>query len=401
MNSFPSPPTEASSSPPAMPPRRTASCGRFSVFENACFERELLPDRDVHRMLERLTRTRVKLRQGRASIWVPAPVDFSDLSSEYIGILYEGLLDFELKTAPAGDPVIFLAVGNQPALPLSRLEAMDDRALADLLEKMKDTGRKDDEVEEDGEAAAADDNDDTVADDDDAAAAGEEEIPGGLFATAEEAAIGETIEEPGDERHATRTRAETWARRAVAVGKLVRRPRGALTPEKRARPRSGHRPEGPPARREGHPAGRVVRRPLGRHPQGIGHLLHPSRAGRPHGPADPTAPGLRSPDGAPMAAPIPTPRPPPGRRSLPRRSWPSRSATTGLRLRHLPRGGPALPHRFALCVARSTTTACSTATQVDPWQAILGHRRSATGDEKPSISAFSLAARRMTLSSRT
>ena len=56
-----------------------------------------------------------------AGIWVAAPVDFSDLSSEYIGILYEGLLDFELKTAPAGDPVIFLAMGDQPALPLSRL----------------------------------------------------------------------------------------------------------------------------------------------------------------------------------------------------------------------------------------------------------------------------------------
>ena len=92
---------------------------------------ELLPDRDVHRMLERITRTRVKVRQGHASTWVPAPVDFSDLSSEYIGILYEGLLDFELKTAPAGDPVVFLAVGNQPALPLSRLEAMDDKALAE------------------------------------------------------------------------------------------------------------------------------------------------------------------------------------------------------------------------------------------------------------------------------
>ncbi len=203
------------------------------VFENACFDRELLPDRDVHRMLERLTRTRVKLRQGRAGIWVPAPVDFSDLSSEYIGILYEGLLDFELKTAPPGDPVIFLAVGNQPALPLSRLEAMDDRALTDLLEKMKDTGRRDDEVHEDEEAAAGEDNDGALADDDDdESGVAEEEIPGGLFATTEEAAVAETIEEPGDERHATRTRAETWARRAVAVGNLIRRPRGAMTPER-------------------------------------------------------------------------------------------------------------------------------------------------------------------------
>ena len=65
-------------------------------------------------------------------------MDFSDLSSEYIGILYEGLLDYELKTAPPDDPVVFLAAGDQPALPLSRLEAMDDRALRALFENLKD-----------------------------------------------------------------------------------------------------------------------------------------------------------------------------------------------------------------------------------------------------------------------
>ena len=61
----------------------------LSVFESACYERDLMSDRDVHRALELITRTRIKLRQGRSSTWVPAPVDFSDLSSEYIGILYE------------------------------------------------------------------------------------------------------------------------------------------------------------------------------------------------------------------------------------------------------------------------------------------------------------------------
>lgn len=206
----------------------------LAVFENACFDRELLPDRDVHRMLERLTRTRVKLRQGRASIWIPAPVDFSDLSSEYIGILYEGLLDFELKTAPPGDPVIFLAVGKQPALPLSRLEAMDDKALIDLLEKMKDTGQGDEEAAEGAEEASVDGEGDHHTDnDDDDATGGEDVVPIGLFAISEEATAGEMIEEPGDERHVTRTRAETWARRAVEVGKLARRPKGTLTPEKR------------------------------------------------------------------------------------------------------------------------------------------------------------------------
>ena len=70
-------------------------------------------------MLRLLTRTTVRIRQGRAGTRVPVPVDFSDLSSEYIGVLYEGLLDYELKAAPEDDPVVFLSVGDQAALPLS------------------------------------------------------------------------------------------------------------------------------------------------------------------------------------------------------------------------------------------------------------------------------------------
>jgi hypothetical protein len=198
------------------------------VFETAAFDtsRAIFSDRDVHRLLEKISRTRVRLRQGRQSTWVTVPVDFSDLSSEYIGILYEGLLDFELKTAPSGDPVIFLAVGNQPALPLSRLESMDDKALAALLEKMKDTSSKDkddsgEEEEEDEEADDTDEeageaNDDT---DDSPAEDGEADT--------------NTESGDGDHRHITRSRAEQWARRAVEAGKLTPRPRGKLTPEKR------------------------------------------------------------------------------------------------------------------------------------------------------------------------
>ena len=194
----------------------------LAVFESACYDRELFPDREVHRMLDRITRTRIKVRQGRSSTWVLAPVDFSDLSSEYIGILYEGLLDFELKTAPAGDPVVFLAVGNQPALPLSRLEAMDEKALSSLLEKMKDTSSSDDKSEEVPEAEADEEN----------PAEGEEGAQGQEEAEPEPA---EVEKEPGDERHTTRTRAETWARRAVEVCKLVKKLSGAMTPEKRLR----------------------------------------------------------------------------------------------------------------------------------------------------------------------
>jgi hypothetical protein len=195
----------------------------LAVFESACYERELMSDRDVHRALALITRTRIKLRQGRSSTWVPAPVDFSDLSSEYIGILYEGLLDFELRTVPAGDPVIFLAVGNQPALPLSRLEAMDDKALANLLEKMKDTSSSDDEAGEAAEDAEEENIELDSSQEGEGAEGDEEEEP-------EDPTI---AEEPDDERHTTRTRAEVWARRAVAAGNLVRRPRGQITPEKR------------------------------------------------------------------------------------------------------------------------------------------------------------------------
>jgi hypothetical protein len=204
----------------------------LSVFETACFEQDqLFPDSDVHQMLKLLTRTMVRIRQGRTSTWVPVPVDFSDLSSEYIGILYEGLLDFELKTAPSGDPVIFLAVGNQPALPLSRLEDMDDKAIARLLEKMKDTsgpeGKEVDEPEEEVDEPEEGDTDEAGLEED------EEGGAVGLVDAFERDETELTAELIRDERFNTHTRAERWARRAVAVGKLVKRPGGALTRQKK------------------------------------------------------------------------------------------------------------------------------------------------------------------------
>lgn len=195
------------------------------VFETACFDQEVLSDHDALIVLERLTRTRVRVRQGRASMWVQTPVDFSDLSSEYIGILYEGLLDFELRTAPAGDPVIFLSVGSQPALPLSRLESMTDSAIKELLQKMKDTSSGSDDgesAEEDAESVPEADGDDTENEGDSA----DDE--------AEAAAEHESEPEAEDARHVTRSRAEQWARRAVAAGMLVRAARGTSSEQRAA-----------------------------------------------------------------------------------------------------------------------------------------------------------------------
>ena len=182
----------------------------LAVFERACFENQVLSDRDVRDLLRLLTRTTVRIRQGRAGVRAVVPVDFSDLSSEYLGILYEGLLDYELKTAPPRDPVIFLSMGDQPALPLSRLEAMDDAALKALFESFK----KNRPTEQDDVAEEHEEEDEPVLE------------PEAADAAAEHAGS------QSDERERDRTRAETWARRAAQVAGLVRKRRGQQTPER-------------------------------------------------------------------------------------------------------------------------------------------------------------------------
>ena len=198
------------------------------VYEQACFQHELMPDRDVHEMLKLLTRTTIRIRQGRSSIAAVVPVDFSDLSSEYIGILYEGLLDYELKFAPTGDPVIFLSVGDQPALPLSRLEAMDDGALRTLFERLKEkSGGTDDLPEEKTAGDDASNIDENT----------EEEAESLLSDAADAASPPDGTPEPAagaaDERQRNRTRAEEWARRAVQAARLLKKRRGRDTPERR------------------------------------------------------------------------------------------------------------------------------------------------------------------------
>ena len=188
----------------------------LAVFETACLEKEVYSDRDVHKMLRLLTRTTVRIRQGRAGTRAPVPVDFSDLSSEYIGVLYEGLLDYELKSAPPDDPVVFVAVGDQAALPLGRLEAMDDGELKKLFEKLK-PDKKEADAGSDGEPADAGTVEDDVEED-------EEEGP------ELKAAVEPDSDAPPDDPHRHQVeRATAWARRVVAAAGLVRKPRGRDT----------------------------------------------------------------------------------------------------------------------------------------------------------------------------
>ncbi len=171
-----------------------------------------ITDAQVHKLLQRITRTRVKVRHGRAATWIEAPVDFSDLSSEYIGILYEGLLDFELKQAAPGEAMLFLAIGKEPVIPLARLEAMDDKAIATLFAELK---KKEDDGVGDEEAAASEDaqvvTDDSAPED----------------ADSEEEALEQEVDIGEDEAHADLlNRANAWLLRAVDIAKLAKKPRG-------------------------------------------------------------------------------------------------------------------------------------------------------------------------------
>lgn len=181
-------------------------------------------DAVVLHIFQNLCRCRVKLRQGRGAAWVEAPVDFTDLSSEYIGILYEGLLDFELRQAAHDDPMVFLALGDEPVLPLSRLEAMEDNDLKNLVEKLKVSARDKPTPGEEGEEGEVDDETESA----------EEPEADELSQEGEDLAEAETIvattpgvrdEAEDDHRRAARNRALQWARRAIAAGKLLRKPR--------------------------------------------------------------------------------------------------------------------------------------------------------------------------------
>ena len=112
-------------------------------------------DHAVHHILELLTRAWERVPQGRTTRVVLSPIDFSDISTEYIGILYEGLLDFQLRRAEA--PILFLNIGDQPALPFSELDRMEPDALAKLFEKFKVVEKSTSDDEEDGSDDAVED----------------------------------------------------------------------------------------------------------------------------------------------------------------------------------------------------------------------------------------------------
>jgi hypothetical protein len=180
-------------------------------------------DHSIHHILELLTRAWERVPQGRATKLILSTIDFSDLSTEHIGILYEGLLDFQLRRADADLPIVFLNLGDQPALPFLQLEAMPVDEIAKLFEKFKAAEKKgesgdddEEEAEEETEEASSEQ-------------AGEE------VEVAADVVVEEDLADSGDaskDREQLRQRIHTWARRAVELAKLAKKPKGKPSPEK-------------------------------------------------------------------------------------------------------------------------------------------------------------------------
>src|SRR6202041_357824 len=123
-------------------------------------------DATIYSVLRKLLRGPLPVLRGRTKTFVEGPVDYTDLRTEFIGLIYEGLLDYRLKrTDEKIGPQVFLNLGREPVLPLARLEDMlakDKKALKDLLttlRKEKVTASADAEDDETEDNEAEDDTD--------------------------------------------------------------------------------------------------------------------------------------------------------------------------------------------------------------------------------------------------
>jgi len=178
----------------------------MAVFESRQVQ---ISDSTILTILERLKIGRVKVKQGRHSTMVAGPVDFSDLKTEFIGMMYEGVLDYELKAAE--EPLVILNLGQEPVLPLNLLENKSNKELKDLITKLS---------KEKAQSPIAEDSDEADMEEE-SAGSGDEETTG-----EESADETEGNEELLDENDQRRLRAVEWAKKAAEAAKMVKKKRG-------------------------------------------------------------------------------------------------------------------------------------------------------------------------------
>jgi hypothetical protein len=170
-------------------------------------------DSTIHYVLRKLLRGPLPVIKGKSKTFVEGPVDYTDLRTEFIGLIYEGLLDYRLKrTDEHIGPQIFLNLGREPVLPLSRLTDMlahDKKGLKDLLTTLR---------KENVTASAADEEED-----EESAEEGDEREEGEEEATEEATVETEQFEEvqrKGDYLDSVEA-AISWAKEAVLLAGLV------------------------------------------------------------------------------------------------------------------------------------------------------------------------------------
>ncbi|MCY2926335.1 MAG: hypothetical protein NT031_13010, partial [Planctomycetota bacterium] len=172
----------------------------------------------------------VLLRRLQSKTYVEGPVDYTNLRTEFIGLIYEGLLDYRVKrTDQEIGPQVFLDIGRQPVLPLARLEQMladDPKALKDLLTTLK---------KEKVTASVAEEAQEETAEEEEAEPVAEEEGAAEVQVEAEPQTASVAARNAPDFLDAD-ARAKRWARDAVVlVGLASKKRKGESESEFQAR----------------------------------------------------------------------------------------------------------------------------------------------------------------------
>lgn len=171
-------------------------------------------DATIYYILRKLLRGLLPVIKGRSKTFVEGPVDYTELRTEFIGLIYEGLLDYRLKrTDEKIGPQIFLNLGREPVLPLSRLTDMlthDKKGLKDLLITLRKEKVMATVAEEEEEAE--EETDETTEDEEVQAEEPPVEIKVG----------GDEMLRTGDYLDAVES-AKAWAKDAVVLAGLVRK----------------------------------------------------------------------------------------------------------------------------------------------------------------------------------
>ncbi|MFH0988480.1 MAG: hypothetical protein V1799_00510 [bacterium] len=156
-------------------------------------------------ILEKLKYGKLKIKKGRSSTFVRGPVNFGELRTEYIGMIYEGILDYGLRSA--SETMVLINAGMEPILPLSVLETLTDAQVKELFEKLKEKDKSEDEEIEQVDTVDSDQPElgDDVSEDE---VEPEEEIQSVTIETSDEL-----------------IRAQKWAERAVVAIGWIKRPK--------------------------------------------------------------------------------------------------------------------------------------------------------------------------------